>query len=235
MYKRVLLKISGESLLGEREYGIDPTACMWAASEIKKAHETGTELAVALGGGNIFRGLSASQNGIERAVADYIGMLATVMNALAFQNALEKIGLETRVLSSLTVQQVCEPYIRRRALRHMDKGRVVILAAGIGNPYFTSDTGAVLRALELECDIVLKATKVDGVYDKDPKEFDDATKYDQLTLSEALNRHIKVMDSSALAVARDNKLPIRVFNFFEDGNVERVLKGDELGTLVTGE
>lgn len=230
-YKRVLLKLSGETLLGEGEYGIDPQAAEMVAMEIKAVWKQGVEVAVVIGGGNIFRGLSASQHGIERATADYIGMLGTIMNALALQNALEKVAVDTRVLSSLSIQEVAEPYIRRRGIRHMEKKRVVILAGGTGNPYFTTDTAAALRALELGCDVLLKGTKVDGVYDKDPKKHDDAVKLAGVTFKEALMQELKVMDANAFALCMDNQLPIVVFDFFVKGNFEKVLR-DEVGTRV---
>ncbi len=232
-YHRILLKLGGESLLGNRQYGIDPQAATSVAQEIKSAHDLGIEIAVVIGAGNIFRGLSASQNGIERATADYMGMLATVMNALALQDALEKIGVDTRVQTGLEMRDVAEPYIRRRALRHMNKGRVVILAAGTGNPYFTTDTGATLRALELHCDVILKGTKVDGVYDADPQTNPQAKKYTQLSFIKALEKRLKVMDASAFALAMDNNMPIIVFDFFNSGNTKKVVLGQNIGTLVT--
>lgn len=231
-FKRVLLKLGGESLLGEREYGIDPKAALEVAEEIKSIRETGTQVAVVIGAGNLFRGVSAAANGIDRATADYMGMLATVMNCLALQDALEKSGVDTRVQSGLEMPAVAEPYIRRRALRHMDKGRVVILAAGTGNPYFTTDTGAALRALELDCDVIMKATKVDGIYDKDPNKYPDAKKYTELTFMDALKERLEVMDTSAFALCMDNKLPIMVFNFFEKGNARKAVLGEKLGTIV---
>ena len=234
-YKRVLLKLGGESLLGQRQYGIDPQAAISVAQEIKSAYQLGVEMAVVIGAGNIFRGLSAAQNGIDRATADYMGMLATVMNALALQDALEKIGIDTRVQTGLEMRDVAEPYIRRRALRHMNKGRVVILAAGTGNPYFTTDTGATLRALELNCDVILKGTKVDGVYDADPTTNPQAKKFTRLTFIEALQKRLKVMDTSAFALAMDNNMSIIVFDFFQPGNTRKVIAGENIGTLVTHE
>ncbi len=231
-FKRVLLKLGGESLLGDREYGIDPKAALEVAAEIKQIKETGTQIAIVIGGGNIFRGVSAAANGIERSTADYMGMLATVMNSLALQDALEKSGVDTRVQSGLEMPAVAEPYIRRRAIRHMDKGRVVILAAGTGNPYFTTDTGAALRALELNCNVIMKATKVDGVYDKDPNKVPGAKKYEELAYMDALKERLEVMDTSAFALCMDNKLPIMVFNFFEKGNAKRAVMGEKIGTLV---
>ena len=231
-YKRVLLKLGGECLLGEREYGIDPSAALEVAGEIKTVHDTGAQIAIVIGSGNIFRGMAAAANGIERSTADYMGMLATVMNCLALQDALEKSGVDTRVQSGLEMPAVAEPYIRRRALRHMDKGRVVILAAGTGNPYFTTDTGAALRALELNCDVIMKATKVDGIYDKDPNKHPEAKKYTELAYMDALKERLEVMDTSAFALCMDNKLPIMVFNFFESGNAKRAVMGEKIGTLV---
>jgi uridylate kinase len=231
-FKRVLLKLGGESLLGEREFGIDPKAATEVAEEIKSISQTGAQVAVSIGAGNIFRGISGAANGIERATADYMGMLATVMNALALQDAVEKIGVSSRVLSGLDMPAVAEPYIRRRAIRHMEKGRVVILAGGSGAPYFTTDTSAALRALELNCEIILKATKVDGIYDKDPNKFPDAKKYQTLTYMDALKERLEVMDTSAFALCMDNNLPIMVFNFFEKGNSKKAVLGEKIGTLV---
>lgn len=231
-FKRVLLKLGGESLLGNREYGIDPKSALEVAAEIKAVHETGAQVAVVIGAGNIFRGLAGAANGIDRSTADYMGMLATVMNSLALQDALEKIGVDTRVQSGLEMPAVAEPYIRRRAIRHMDKGRVVILAAGTGAPYFTTDTGAALRALELNCDVILKATKVDGIYDADPMKNPGAKKYPELTYMDALKERLEVMDTSAFALCMDNKLPIMVFNFFEKGNARRAVLGEPIGTIV---
>lgn len=231
-YKRVLLKLGGESLLGKRDYGIDPAAAISVAQEIKTAYKTGAQLAVVMGAGNIFRGISASKKGIERATADYIGMLATVMNGLAIQDSLEKLGLVTRLQSGLDMRDVAEPYIRRRALRHMEKGRVVILAAGTGNPYFTTDTGSALRALELNCDIILKGTKVDGVYDKDPRKHKNAKKYSTVSFMDALKKRLGILDASAFALCMDNNLPIMVFDFFKKGNSKRAIMGEAIGTLV---
>lgn len=231
-YQRILLKLGGESLLGKREYGIDPKAATSVAEEIRSVVETKTQVAVVIGAGNLFRGISGAANGIERSTADYMGMLATVMNALALQDALEKLKVDTRVQTGLEMRDVAEPYIRRRALRHMDKGRVVILAAGTGNPYFTTDTGAALRALELNCDVIMKATKVDGIYDRDPVKFPEATRYDQLTYMDALKGELNVMDTSAFALCMDNKMPIMVFDFFVQGNAKRAVLGENIGTIV---
>ena len=231
-YKRILLKLGGESLLGDREYGIDPKAALSVAEEIKSVQETGVQAAVVIGAGNIFRGLAGAANGIERATADYMGMLATVMNSLALQDALEKLGVDTRLQTSLEMPAVAEPFVRRRALRHMEKGRVVILAAGTGDPYFTTDTGAALRALELNCDCIMKATKVDGIYDKDPVKYPEAKKFPELAYMDALKDRLEVMDTSAFALCMDNKLPIMVFNFFEKGNARRAVLGEKIGTIV---
>ena len=233
LYQRVLIKISGESLLGEREYGIDPPACLRSAREIAQVWEQGLQVSVAIGGGNIFRGLSASKNGIERATADYIGMLATIMNGLALLNALENAGVEARLMTSLRMDQVAEFYIRQKALEHLKKGRVLVLAGGIGNPYFTSDTAAATRALELNCDVLVKATKVDGVYDKDPVKDASAQLLRQLTHAEVLEKNLSVMDSAAVALLKDNHLPIRVINFFKDGNLRDAMEDPEIGSLIS--
>lgn len=233
-YKRVLLKLSGEALMGERGYGIDPAVIDSLAEQIKEVAERGHEIAIVVGGGNIFRGLAASANGMDRAAADYMGMLATVMNALAMQDGLERAGVFTRVMSAINMQQVAEPYIKRRATRHLEKGRVVIFAAGTGNPFFTTDTTAALRALEIGADCVMKATKVDGIFDRDPKEFPDAKKYDELTYIQVLNEGLHVMDSTAISLCMDNQLPIIVFNMEVEGNIARALNGEHVGTIVKG-
>lgn len=233
-YKRILLKLSGEAFLGKRDYGIDPQFTGWLASEIIKAQKLGTQIAIVVGGGNIFRGTSAAEHGLERTVGDYIGMLATIMNSLALQAALEKENQATRVLSAIDIKDVCEPYIRRRALRHLEKGRVVIFAGGTGNPFFTTDSAAALRALETECEIILKATKVDGVYDKDPKKHKDVKKYETLTFSAAIaDKNIEVLDNSALSLCMDHKIPILVFNLLEEGNIEKAVSGEKIGTLIS--
>lgn len=233
-YKRVLLKLSGETFLGKREYGIDPQFTLWLAREIIKAHKTGAQIAVVVGGGNIFRGTSAAEHGLERTVGDYIGMLATIMNSLALQAALEKEEQQTRVLSAIEIKDVAEPYIRRRALRHLEKGRVVIFAAGTGNPYFTTDTAAALRALETECEIILKATKVDGVYDKDPEKHKDAKKLESLTFNQAItSKDIEIMDNSALSMCMDHKIPILVFDLLAEDNIAKATSGEKLGTLIS--
>ncbi len=234
-FKRVLLKLSGEALMGDAGYGIDADILDSIADQIKAACGLGTEIAIVVGGGNIFRGLKAASSGMDRAQGDYMGMLATVMNALALQDALERSGVYTRVMSAIEMQAVAEPYIRRRAVRHMEKGRVVIFAAGTGNPYFTTDTTAALRALEIGADCVMKATRVDGVYDKDPLTSTDAVKFDELTYIDVLNRGLQVMDSTAISLCMDNELPILVFNMEVQGNIERALEGEPVGTIVRGD
>ena len=231
-FKRILLKLSGEVLMGEGGLAIDPAVTARVANEIKGARDTGYQLCVVVGGGNIFRGLSAAAKGFERATADYMGMLATVMNALAVQNALEQIGVETRVQSAIPMAAVCEPFIRRRAERHLEKGRVVIFAAGVGSPFFTTDSGAALRAAEMKCDALFKGTSVDGVYDADPKIVPTATRYETIDYSEVLSKNLKVMDASAIALCRDNNIPIVVFNIREHGNFARVLAGEGTSTIV---
>ena len=234
-YKRVLLKLSGESLLGDQPFGVDPKVIDAVALEIKDAQELGVEIAIVIGGGNIFRGLAASAEGMERVTADYMGMLATVMNALSLQDALEKKGVHTRVLSAIEMKELAESYIKRRAERHLEKGRVVIFAAGTGNPYFTTDTAASLRAMEIHADVIIKGTKVDGVYDKDPAKESDAVLYDRLTYFDVLRDGLAVMDTTAISLCMDNNLPIIVFNVKKSGNIVRVLKGDKVGTLVASE
>lgn len=231
-FKRVLLKLSGEALMGREGYGIDPLVVDSLARQIGEVVRDGHEICIVVGGGNIFRGLAASAEGMDRATGDYMGMLATVMNALALQDALERQGSYTRVMSAITMQQVAEPYIRRRAIRHMEKGRVVIFAAGTGNPFFTTDTTAALRALEIDADCVMKATRVDGVYDKDPRKFPDAKKFDRLNYLEVLSQGLKVMDSTAISLCMDNKLPIVVFNMEVEGNIARAVAGEPVGTQV---
>jgi uridylate kinase len=230
--KRILLKLSGEALLGEREYGIDPKMAKRLAQELKHVSEVHAQLAIVVGGGNIFRGYAASVNGMDRATGDYMGMIATIMNALALQDALEKEGVETRVLSALQIPQVAEPYIRRRAIRHLEKGRIVICAAGTGDPYFTTDTAAALRACEIHADLLLKATKVDGVYDTDPVKNKNAKKYDFVTYQEVLEKNLKVMDAAAISLCKENHLPIVVFNLLETGSIKRVLTDDSVGTRI---
>lgn len=232
-YQRVLLKISGESLMGERSYGIDPVMVTRVAEEIKHVIEQGVEICLVIGGGNIFRGISGAASGMERATGDYMGMLATVMNALAMQNALEDLSVNTRVLSALPISAVCEPYIRRRAKRHIEKGRVVIFAAGTGNPFFTTDTAAALRATEMNCDLILKGTRVDGVYSADPEKDPDAIHHPQLTYRDVLSRDLAVMDASAISLARENSIPMIVFSIEKQGSFDRVLRHEDKFTLIT--
>jgi uridylate kinase len=234
-FNRILLKLSGEALMGESQFGIDPDTVAGLAAEIKSAVEDGHAICLVVGGGNIFRGLAGAAKGFDRASADYMGMLATVMNALALQNALEKIGVDTRVQSAIPMATVSEPYIRRRAVRHMEKGRVVIFAAGTGNPFFTTDTAAALRAAEMGCDALFKGTSVDGVYDADPKQKPDAKRYETVTFDRVLSDNLKVMDATAVALCRDNNIPIVVFNVREQGNLARVLGGDGMATIVQNE
>ncbi|MBI4432125.1 MAG: UMP kinase [Candidatus Omnitrophica bacterium] len=232
-YKRVLLKLSGEALQGRQEYGIDPQVVESIAAQLKEVKAKGVELAVVIGGGNIFRGMEASSRGMERAAADYMGMLATVINGMALQDALERKGVFTRVLTAIGMQAVAEPYIRRRALRHLEKGRIVILAGGTGNPYFTTDTTAALRAIELGADVILKATKVDGIYSDDPKKVKDAKRFNRLRYMDVLKKKLKVMDATAISLCMDNNLPIIVFDLLKDGNIERAVSGQNIGTVVT--
>jgi uridylate kinase len=231
-YKRVLLKISGEALMGDLGYGLHPPTVERIAKEIQTVHNMGLQICMVIGGGNIFRGLQGSAQGMERTTADYMGMLATVMNALAMQSALEELGVHTRVVSAIPMDQVCEPYIRRRAVRHLEKGRVCIFAAGTGNPYFTTDTAATLRATEMKCEAIFKGTKVDGIYDKDPKKHSDAIKYDAISYDEVLQRRLGVMDASSIALARDNNLPIVVFSLDEEGGFSGILSGKGSFTIV---
>jgi uridylate kinase len=233
IYRRVLLKISGEALMGSGNYGLDLATVDRVAGEIKEARAIGTEVCAVIGGGNIFRGLQAAASGMERASADYMGMLATVMNALAMQNALERIGVDTRVLSAIPMTTVCEPYIRRRAMRHMEKGRVVIFAAGTGNPFFTTDTAAALRAAEMGVNALMKGTQVDGVYSADPRKDPKAERYNKLSYMDVLSRDLKVMDASAVSLARESGIPIVVFNIHEKMNFVRVLQGKGLSTVIT--
>lgn len=232
VYRRVLLKLSGEALMGDRDYGLDPVTVERIASEIRAVSELGVEICVVIGGGNIFRGMSGAATGMERATADYMGMLATVMNALAMQNALERAGAATRVLSAIPMQSICEPYIRRRAVRHMEKGRVVIFAAGTGNPFFTTDTAAALRASEMACDALFKATKVDGVYSADPMQDETAQRYDSLNYMEVLSRDLKVMDAAAISLARENDIPILVFSILDSGAFANVIQRKGKYTII---
>ncbi len=234
-YKRVLLKISGEALLGELKYGIDPRVTDNISSQIKEVVELGVEVAVVVGGGNFWRGVSASSNGMDRTTADYIGMLATIMNALGLQNALERAGIATRVQTAISMQEIAEPLIRRRAIRHLEKKRVVIFAGGTGNPYFTTDTAAALRALEIEAEIIFKATKVDGIYDKDPLKFKDAKKFEKLSFIDVLKEDLRILDSTATSLCMENNLPVVVFDITKPGNIKGAIMGDRIGTIVTKE
>jgi uridylate kinase len=233
-FNRVMLKISGEALMGDQGFGLNPPTVQRIANEVKSVHDLGVEICMVIGGGNIFRGLQGSAQGMERTTADYMGMLATVMNALAMQSALEELGIHTRVISAITMNEVAEPYIRRRAVRHLEKKRVCIFAAGTGNPYFTTDTAATLRANEMACEAIFKGTKVDGVYDKDPAQFDDAVRYDAVSYDDVLQKRLGVMDASAIALARDNNLPIIVFSLDEPGGFKGILAGEGTYTRVQG-
>ncbi|MBA2935689.1 UMP kinase [Sphingomonas sp. CGMCC 1.13654] len=232
IFRRILLKLSGEVLMGPGQFGIDPDTVMRVAKEIVQVKEAGYELCIVVGGGNIFRGIAGAAKGFERASADYMGMLATVMNAIAVQNVLEQLGVETRVQSAIPMASVCEPFIRRRAERHLEKGRIVIFAAGVGSPFFTTDSGAALRAAEMNCDALFKGTSVDGVYDADPKKVPTAKRYDEIGFSDVLSRDLKIMDASAIALCRDNNIPIVVFNIREQGNLLKVLAGEGVATIV---
>ncbi len=235
-YKRILLKLSGESLLGSQDYGIDPTVLAQYAQEVKSVVDQGVEVAIVIGGGNIFRGVQGAQGGVvDRATGDYMGMLATMMNAMAIQGSFEKFGLITRLLSAIKMEQIGEPFIRRRAIRHLEKGRVVIFGAGTGNPYFTTDTAASLRAVEIEADIVLKGTRVDGIYDSDPEKNPTAKKYQQITFKEVYDLGLNVMDLTAITLCQENNKPIVVFDMNQPGNLLKLLKGDSIGTLVVNE
>ena len=233
LYKRILLKLSGEALMGEQQFGVDPAVATQIAQDVADIHGLGVETAIVIGGGNIFRGLAASARGMDRATADYMGMLATVINALALQDALEQLGMPTRVITAIEMRAVAEPFIRRRAIRHLEKRRVVIFAAGTGNPYFTTDTAAALRAMEIKAEVILKGTKVDGVYTADPMLDPAATKYPTISYLQVLERQLKVMDATAISLCMDNKLPIVVFNLREPGNVRRVVMGEAIGTTVS--
>ena len=232
VYRRILLKLSGEVLAGEQDFGIDPTKATQLANEIKSIHEMGVDIILIIGGGNIFRGLQAASKGMDRVTGDYLGMLATIMNAISLQDALEKKGVETRTLSAITVSQISEPYIRRRALRHLDKGRIVIVAGGTGNPYFTTDTAAALRATELKAQVLLKGTKVDGVFDKDPVVHSDAVRYNNVSFTEILGKNLRVMDLTAITLCKENALPICVFNINNKGDLKRVVEGKNIGTTI---
>ena len=232
VYRRILLKLSGEVLAGEQDFGIDPTKATQLANEIKSIHEMGVDIILIIGGGNIFRGLQAASKGMDRVTGDYLGMLATIMNAISLQDALEKTGVETRTLSAITVSQISEPYIRRRALRHLDKGRIVIVAGGTGNPYFTTDTAAALRATELKAQVLLKGTKVDGVFDKDPVVYSDAVRYNNVSFTEILGKNLRVMDLTAITLCKENALPICVFNINNKGDLKRIVEGKNIGTTI---
>jgi uridylate kinase len=231
-YKRILLKLSGESLMGDKQYGIDNEMVRKYAEDIKAVHDKGLEIAIVIGGGNIFRGLSAEKSGMDRAQADYMGMLATVINSMALQDALEKVGLKTRLLTAIKMEQICEPFIRRRAVRHLEKGRIVIFGAGTGNPYFTTDSAAALRAIEIKADVVLKGTRVDGIYTADPEKDPLATKYSEISFKEVYDKSLNVMDMTAFTLCEENKLPIIVFDMNKSGNFMKIANGEEIGTLV---
>jgi uridylate kinase len=231
-FKRILLKLSGEALAGDQGFGINPSVIHDIAKGVAAVHEIGVEIGIVIGGGNIVRGVAAASSGMDRASADYMGMLATCINALALQDALEKANVYTRVQTAIEMAEIAEPYIRRRAIRHLEKKRVVIFAAGTGNPYFTTDTAAALRAMEIDADVIMKATKVDGVYDKDPKKFADAVKFDELSYIEVLNKRLAVMDSTAISLCMDNSLPILTFNMKDPANILRAVRGEKIGTLV---
>jgi len=233
-YRRILLKLSGEALLGSRQYGVDPDFCAFIAAQVAEVHRAGVEIGIVVGGGNIFRGLAAAARVMDRATGDYIGMLATVMNALALQDAIERAGVATRVMSAIGMNEIAEPYIRRRAVRHLEKGRVVILAAGTGNPYFTTDTAAALRAVEIGAEIILKATRVDGVYDSDPLTNPGARRYERLTYSQVLAQRLRVLDATAVSLCMENDTPIVVFDLNKPENITRVAAGEPVGTLITG-
>jgi len=233
-YKRILLKLSGESLMGDKQYGIDIDRVSQYAQDIKAVHDQGIEIAIVIGGGNIYRGLSAEKAGMDRVQADYMGMLATVINSMALQDSLEKTGVKTRLLTAIKMEQICEPFIRRRAVRHLEKGRIVIFGAGTGNPYFTTDTAASLRAVEINADAVLKGTRVDGIYTADPEKNADAVRYDEITFSEVYEKNLNVMDMTAITLCQENNLPIIVFDMNKPGNFMKITNGDPIGTLVRG-
>ena len=232
-YKRILLKLSGESLMGEQSYGIDIDRVAQYARDIKAVHDKGMEIAIVIGGGNIYRGLSAEKSGMDRVQADYMGMLATVINSMALQDALEKVHIKTRLLTAIKMEQICEPFIRRRAVRHLEKGRIVIFGAGTGNPYFTTDTAASLRAIEINADVVLKGTRVDGIYTADPLKDSTATRFEEITFQDVLDKGLNVMDKTAFTLCQENKLPIIVFDMNKAGNFYKLVNGEQVGTLVT--
>jgi uridylate kinase len=234
-YRRVLLKLTGEALMGPRQYGIDPDVSRDIAAQVTQARQDGVEIAIVVGGGNIFRGLSAAASGMDRATADYMGMLATVMNGLAIQDALEQAGTPTRVMSAIAMNEVCEPYIRRRAVHHLQEGLVVVMVAGTGNPYFTTDTAATLRAVEVGAEVILKATRVDGVYDADPEKEPAATRYSRISYGDLLANRLEALDATAVSLAMDNEMPIVVFDMTEPGNIVRAVRGEPIGTLIAGE
>ena len=233
LYRRVLLKLSGEVLAGEQDFGIDPIKANYLAEEVQSIRESGVEVGLIIGAGNIFRGIQAASKGMDRVTGDYLGMLATIMNAISVQDALEKVGCETRTLSAISVSQIAEPYIRRRAIRHLEKGRVIIIAGGTGNPFFTTDSAAALRAVELNAEVVLKGTKVDGIYDKDPMIHEDAVKFETVSFSRVLNDNLRVMDMTAITLCKENNLPIRVFNINHTGDLKALVLGSKIGTLVS--
>jgi uridylate kinase len=232
VYKRILLKLSGEALMGNQGFGVDPLMAVKVAEELKEVHDLGVEMAIVIGGGNIFRGLKATAQGMDRVSGDLMGMLATVINAIALQDALEKVGVFTRVVSAIEMREVAEPFIRRRAMRHLEKRRVVIFAAGTGNPYFSTDTAAALRAMEIKAEVILKATKVDGIYDADPVKVKSATMYSEIKYIDVLRQGLRVMDTTAISLCMDNSLPIIVFNLLQSGNIQRVVTGEKIGTIV---
>jgi len=234
-YKKILLKLSGEALMGDQEFGISSDVIASYAKQIKEIVDLGVEVSIVIGGGNIFRGLSGAAQGVDRVTGDHMGMLATVINSLALQNSIEKLGVPTRVQTAIEMPKVAEPFIKRRAQRHLEKGRVVIFGAGTGNPYFTTDTAVALRAIEMETDVVIKATKVDGIYDKDPVKYPDAKKYETVTYNEVLAKDLKVMDATAISLCRENKLPIIVFNSLIEGNLKKVVMGEHIGTIVVAD
>ena len=234
-YRRVLLKLSGEALMGPRQYGIDPDVARDIAAQVSEAREGGVEIAIVVGGGNIFRGLSAAASGMDRATADYMGMLATVMNGLAIQDALEQAGTRSRVMSAIAMNEVCEPYIRRRAVHHLERGLVAIMVAGTGNPYFTTDTAVTLRAVEVGAEVILKATRVDGVYDADPEKEPGATRYSRISYGDLLSHRLEALDATAVSLAMDNEMPIVVFDMTQPGNIVRAVRGEPIGTLIAGE
>jgi uridylate kinase len=232
-YKKILLKLSGEALMGDKEFGIDPERVAAYAEDIKEAFATGVQIAIVIGGGNIYRGMEGEDSGVDRVQGDYMGMLATMINGMALQNALEKTGMQTRLMSAIKMEQICEPYIRRRAIRHLEKGRIIILGAGTGNPYFTTDTAASLRAIEIGADVILKGTRVDGIYSADPEKDETATMFETITFTDAYKRDLQIMDLTAFTLCQENSVPLIVFNMNKKGNLQRVLKGEQIGTLVS--